>query len=185
MSLSLVQEPPSYSALAVQTIRTRSAEFRDALAIYELIESLTPDGTLLPRTYLEICEHIGTFVIAEDAEHRFAGCASLHVYGPHLAEIRSTAVWTAMRGVGAGALLVEALLGQAQLLHIPALCLFTRIPRFFAQFGFRVVDRETIPDKINRDCRRCNRNSCCDETAMLLGYLSPSSNFVQIRESHI
>ena len=49
------------------------------------------DGTLLPRTLPEICENVRDFVVLED-DGRIIGCGALHLYGTHLAEIRSITV---------------------------------------------------------------------------------------------
>ena len=54
---------------------------------------------------------------------------------------------------------------------VTAVCLFTRIPDFFFHFGFRVVDRTTLPDKIYKDCQTCPRLYACDEVAMVRGPL--------------
>ncbi len=64
------------------------------------------------------------------------GCGALHLYGTHLAEIRSIAVWPNYQGAGAGRLLVDALLEEAEQHHVDCVCLFTRIPAFFAHLGF-------------------------------------------------
>ena len=50
-------------------------------------------------------------------------------------------------------------------------CLFTRIPEFFAPFGFKAAERDAIPDKLYKDCLNCPRINNCDEVAMYLGEL--------------
>ncbi len=98
------------------------------------------------------------------------GCGALHLYGEHLAEIRSIAVQPAARGRGAGRLLVRALLREASRHRATCVCVFTRIPEFFAPFGFAVT-HEVLPDKLYKDCRRCARRHACDEIAMIRGPL--------------
>jgi len=73
-------------------MHTREALLRDAPQIHDLIASYSGDGTLLPRSLPEICENIRDFVVVED-DGRIIGCGALHLYGPHLAEVRSIAVW--------------------------------------------------------------------------------------------
>jgi amino-acid N-acetyltransferase len=146
----------------------------DARAIHHLIDSFTHDNTLLFRSYAEICENIHTFTIVETSVGQFIGCAALHVYGQHLAEIRSIVVNPKTQKTGAGSLLVRTLLHQAEVRGIRCVCLFTRIPVFFQHFCFRVVVRETLPDKVNKDCRQCTRRNACDEIAMALGELPES-----------
>ena len=156
---------------------TREARLRDAEQIHDLIASYSGDGTLLPRTLPEICENIRDFVVVED-DCRIIGCGALHLYGPHLAEVRSIAVAPEAKGNGAGRSLVEALLEQAELQEVTCVCLFTRIPEFFARMGFQVAVKEAIPDKLYKDCLRCPRFHNCDEVAMVRGEL-PSFAILQ------
>src|SRR5437899_1977938 len=83
------------SLFARRPMRTRKAILPDAQQIHELIGAYSGDGTLLPRTLPEICENVRDFVVLED-EGRIIGCGALHLYGTHLAEIRSITVapWT-------------------------------------------------------------------------------------------
>jgi amino-acid N-acetyltransferase len=150
-------------------MRTRAARLQDAPAIYQLIESFSHDGTLLHRPYAEICKNIYTFTIVETPSSGFIGCASLHIYGPHLAEVRSIVVRPGATGHGAGSLLLRALLHQANELGIQCVCLFTRIPTFFEHLHFRTANRFSLKDKILKDCRHCARRNVCDETAMVIG----------------
>jgi amino-acid N-acetyltransferase len=187
MALSLVQEPPAPSfspslaipfiptenELTATPLRTRKAQLQDARSIYHLIDSFTCDGTLLRRPYLEICANIHTFTIVETGSGQFIGCAALHVYGQHLAEIRSIVVHPHTKGHGAGSVLVHALLDQAQASGIQCVCLFTRIPAFFRHFHFRVAERQALPDKVLKDCIHCARRNACDEIAMAIGELPP------------
>jgi amino-acid N-acetyltransferase len=172
-SLPIPPHPPE-SELKTPLLRTRKAQLHDARAIHHLIDSFTHDNTLLFRSYAEICEHIHTFTIVETSAGQFLGCAALHVYGQHLAEIRSIVVNPETQKTGAGSLLVRALLLRAKALDIRCVCLFTRIPAFFQHFSFRVVERETLPDKVNKDCIHCTRRNACDEIAMAIGELPDS-----------
>ena len=110
------------------------------------------------------------YVVVED-DGRIVGCGALHLYGPHLAEVRSIAVIPDAKGNGAGRSLVEALLEQAELQEVTCVCLFTRIPEFFSRMGFEVAVKEAIPDKLYKDCLRCPRFHNCDEVAMVRGEL--------------
>jgi len=157
-------------------LRTRKAQLQDAHAIHQLIDSFSHDGTLLRRSYAEICANIRTFTVVETHTHQFLGCAALHVYGPHLAEIRSIAVRPDIQGSGAGGQLVRELLRQANSRNIKCVCLFTRVPGFFEHFHFRVADRLALEDKVLKDCVHCSRRNACDETAMTLGELPTSQN---------
>jgi amino-acid N-acetyltransferase len=185
MALSLVKEPPAPSfspslviplittenELTTTSLHTRKAQLHDARNIHQLIESFTDDGTLLHRSYAEICANIHTFTVVETGSRQFVGCAALHVYGPHLAEVRSIVVHPDTKGRGAGGLLVHALLDQAEASGIKCVCLFTRIPAFFEHFQFRFAEHQALPDKVQKDCVRCARRNACDEIAMVIGEL--------------
>ena len=151
-------------------MRTRNAILPDADAIQELIATYSGDGTLLPRTFAEICENIRDFVVVED-HHQVIACGALHLYGPHLAEVRSIAVDPHAKGKGAGRRVVKALLEEAERQQVNGVCLFTRIPEFFAPLGFAAASREDLPDKMYKDCLACPRLHCCDEVAMVRGEL--------------
>ncbi len=150
--------------------KVRKARLQDAANIFELVNSLSGDGTLLRRQYAEICENIRDFHVAESESDVFLGCGALHLYGPHLAEVRSIVVKPEAKGQGAGARLLAALLYEAEQNGVQTVCLFTRIPDFFFRYGFRVtMDRTALPDKIYKDCQKCPRLHACDEVAMMRG----------------
>ena len=151
-------------------MRTRRAILPDAEQIHDLIASYSGDGTLLPRSLAEICENVRDFVVLED-EGQLIGCGALHLYGTHLAEVRSITVARSAQGKGGGKYLMKALLAEAKRHHVDCICLFTRIPDFFSQSGFVVAQREDIPDKMYKDCHACPRLHCCDEITMVRGEL--------------
>ena len=154
----------------VQPMCTREAVLPDAEAIYRLISAYSIDGTFLPRTLAEICENVRDFVVLEQ-DCQIIGCGALHLYGPHLAEIRSITVDAGSQNSGGGRLLIDALLEEASKHDVNCICLFTRIPDFFARMGFTPVLREQIPDKMYKDCCNCPRLNSCDEVAMVRGEL--------------
>ncbi len=148
----------------------RQARLQDAANIFELVNSLSGDGTLLRRQYAEICENVRDFHVAESEGGVFLGCGALHLYGPHLAEVRSIVMKPEAKGQGAGGALMGALLDEAAEHGVQTVCLFTRIPDFFFRYGFRVtMDRLALPDKIYKDCQKCPRLHACDEVAMMRG----------------
>lgn len=149
----------------------RKARLPDADAIHGLIHSLSYDGTLLPRSSAEIYENVRDFTVVENEEGEFVGCGALHLYGPHLAEIRSIAVAEKSQKRGAGSALVDALLAEAESHSVSCVCLFTRLPDFFRHLGFVQVERTALPDKIYKDCANCPRINACDEIAMARGIL--------------
>ena len=151
-------------------MHTREAFLPDAERIHELISSYSTDGTLLPRTPAEICENVRDFIVLEEAGY-IIGCGAMHLYGPHLAEIRSITVDQRYQKRGGGELLVQSLMSEARKHEVSCICLFTRTPEFFGKLGFTVAQREDLSDKINKDCCVCPRYHNCDEVAMVKGEL--------------
>jgi amino-acid N-acetyltransferase len=164
-----ISESTSSSRPRVGGAIVRKAKLPDAVNIFVLVNSLSGDGTLLRRSYAEICENVRDFTVAESENGIFLGCGALHLYGPHLAEVRSIVVKPEAKGQGAGGKLLRALLEEAEYQSVTCVSLFTRIPDFFFHFGFRVVDRTALPDKIYKDCQTCPRLYACDEVAMARG----------------
>jgi amino-acid N-acetyltransferase len=156
-------------------IRTRNAVLPDVEHIHAIIQPYAEAGRLLPRPVTELCENIRDFVVAED-DGRVTGCGALHLYGTHLAEIRSIAVAVETKGRGAGRALVNALMDEARRQSVTCVCLFTRTPEFFGHLGFQVARRQELPDKIYKDCVCCPRLSSCDEIAMVMGQIPANTN---------
>ena len=125
----------------------RRAQSSDVASIFGLIESMTADGTLLRRSLYEIEQQLDTFIVADSYDGEFLGCAALHRYGVHLAEVRSIAVRPEARGLGAGGMLLGRLLDDIQTTGTRCACLFTRIPDFFAHYGFHTVPLAVFADK--------------------------------------
>ena len=148
----------------------RNAVLTDAAQIERLISAEVTGSSLIPRSLPEICENIRDFVVIEE-KGRVVGCGALHLYGLHLAEIRSITIRKTYRGKGAGRRLVDALLAEADRHRVTCICLFTKIPEFFARLGFRTAERESLPDKAYRDCQFCPKLHACDEIAMVRGEL--------------
>ncbi|HXS13242.1 MAG TPA: GNAT family N-acetyltransferase [Acidobacteriaceae bacterium] len=175
--------PHAALAPSAAPIRVHKAHLQDARNIFDLVNSFSSDGTLLRRSYAEICENVRDFTVAYRTienrenpeaprlEEDFLGCGALHLYGPHLAEVRSIVVREDRRGLGAGDAILEALIAEADEHEVASVCLFTRIPDYFEHLGFRVAERDAMPDKIYKDCQTCPRLYACDEVAMVRGPL--------------
>lgn len=156
-------------------MHTRNAVLPDVDAIHAIIQPHADAGTLLPRSKAELCENIRDFIVAEE-NGRIVGCGALHLYGTHLAEIRSIAVAPEAKGHGAGRMLVNALMEEAKRQSVTCVCLFTRTPEFFGHLGFEAARREELPDKIYKDCVCCPKLSNCDEIAMVMGQIPANAN---------
>jgi amino-acid N-acetyltransferase len=145
----------------------RPAQLSDAPHIFRLIQNLSGDGTLLFRPLSEIENCIDRFVIAETYYGEFLGCAASHRYGTHLAEVRSIATLLQARGFGTGSTVLRRILDDVRPSGTGCACLFSRIPSFFARYGFHTVPLATMKDKLAGDCVHCPRRGRCDEIAMV------------------
>jgi amino-acid N-acetyltransferase len=163
-------------------LKTRNAVLPDVEHIHAIIEPYADKGILLPRSTAELCENVRDFVVAEE-DGRVVGCGALHLYGTHLAEIRSIAVSPEKKSRGIGRLLVDALMEESRRQSVTCVCLFTRTPGFFDHLGFGVAQRQDLPDKIYKDCVHCPNLTDCDEVAMVMGIMPKNTN--GLRDSRI
>jgi len=121
---------------------------------------------MLPRTEMEMSEHIRDFSVVLNAD-RLVGCGALHFYTPTVGEIRSLAVDESAKTHGVGRRLVEALVDEALAYDLDGVFAFTYVPEFFRKVGFHVVERGVLPLKAWKDCLRCPKFQCCDEIAVV------------------
>ncbi|MSR18064.1 MAG: argininosuccinate lyase [Phycisphaerales bacterium] len=152
-------------------ITLRHARMDDLDGIVALVELWAARGENLPRSREEILECLSEFAVAV-RDNRVVGCGSLLIYTPQLAEIRSLGIDPAHHGHGVGSKMVRYFVDWAAKLKIPKVFVLTRAPKFFDGCGFTQVSVNSLPEKVLKDCAKCPRNTCCDETAMVLDTLS-------------
>lgn len=116
-------------------MRVRHAHAHDAAAIRRLIDLYVADGTLLPRAESFIAAHAEHFLVAEEDGH-VVGCVHLDEYAPSLAELRSLAVETSMKGKGIGSALVSATEALARERGCATLFAVSNDEAYFNRFGF-------------------------------------------------
>jgi amino-acid N-acetyltransferase len=116
-------------------VRVRHAHAHDAAAIRRLIDLYVADGTLLPRAESFIAAHAEHFLVAEEDGH-VVGCVHLDEYAPSLAELRSLAVETSMKGKGIGSALVSATEALARERGCATLFAVSNDEAYFNRFGF-------------------------------------------------
>jgi amino-acid N-acetyltransferase len=141
-------------------MKVRRARAGDAVAIHRLIAHYAGEGVLLPRGEADIRENCNRFLVLEDKD-AFLGCVAVEPYGAELAEIRSLAVSPEIRGRGLGAKLVQAALREARRKKIARVFAVTHAPEFFQRYGFASAARQTVPEKIARDCNACPKKRTC------------------------
>jgi amino-acid N-acetyltransferase len=151
-------------------MRARRAEISDARAIFGLIARYADQGLLLPRAEEEIQRNISHFLVHEEKK-RVVSCVALENYGADLAEIRSLAVHPEMLGRGMGAKLLEFALAEARQRGIARVFAVTHAPGFFVRQGFATTSRQSLAEKIERDCRTCVKRRSCQLAAVVANVL--------------
>ncbi len=117
----------------------RAATTQDIPALLELLAQ-SPDK-LLPRTESDYKALIDfTWVAVED--DKVVGCATLEIYSPKIAEIRSVAVHQDYRCRGHGSELVKAAAEEAKRRNVYEVMVVTSSPEFFKTLGFGACLKE-------------------------------------------
>lgn len=138
----------------------------DIHAVLQLINAYAAEGIMLPRTEFEMSENIRDFTVAYSGT-QLAGCGALHFYTPTSGEVRSLAVNPGIKTQGVGRRIVQSLEQEAHENDLHAIFAFTYVPDFFRKLGFRETERGVLPLKVWKDCLRCPKFQCCDETAVI------------------
>ncbi len=150
----------------------RKATLKDAGKIQQLINYYAEKGEMLPRALSEIYENIRDFFVYETPNSKLQtlkviGVAALHIGLDGMAEIRSVAIDPKCIRRGIGSMLAKECLREAKELGVKQVFLLTYRPKFFEKIGFRVIEKEKLPQKVWGDCVRCVKFPICDEIAMI------------------
>ncbi len=148
----------------------RKARIQDVKYIHGILAHYSDQALLLPRSLSELYEHLRDFSVVENSDGKggLLGVCSLSVCWEDLGEIRSLAVVKEGQGRGIGSRLVEACFSEAVELGLSKVFVLTVVKGFFARFGFREVEKSSLPHKIWADCIRCPKFPDCDEEAMII-----------------
>jgi amino-acid N-acetyltransferase len=144
----------------------RKAKLNDVKEIQRLIKQYSTRGDILPRSLVELYDHLRDFYVFVQ-NRKVVGICALHVCWEDLGEIRSLAVQEDARKKGIGAKLVRACLKEAKALGMEKVFALTYRPDFFERLNFKVVDKSILPHKIWTDCLKCVKFPDCDEVAVL------------------
>jgi amino-acid N-acetyltransferase len=147
-------------------MRARKARVSDAQAIHRLIGRYAEQGLLLPRTEAEIRGNIDNFLVLQE-KGSLMSCVALETYDADLGEIRSLAVTAEARGRGVGSRMIDFALGEARRRGVARVFAVTHAPDFFLRHGFEAVRRDSLAEKIERDCRSCPKNGACELAAVV------------------
>jgi len=147
------------------TAAVRKATDRDIDTIHEIIASYSEEGVLLARSLDDISNTLENFYVAE-VNNFIAGVITFFDYGDHLKEVRSLAVRKNYLRRGIGSILLQRLIQDLTAANTPKIFVLTYTPAFFERNGFAVIDMETLPEKIWKDCIYCKNQDTCHETAL-------------------
>lgn len=146
--------------------RVKKATIKDVKAIHSLINKFAKKDEMLPRSLNEIYENIRDFFICT-SKGLVIGVSALHVLWEDLAEIRSIAVLSEFQGKGIGRMLINECLKETQLIGVEKVFALTYHPEFFIDIGFKVIDKNSLPQKIWGDCLKCPKFPECNEVAVI------------------
>lgn len=166
----------------VYIIMLREAKLEDAQAIQNLICFYSEDGKMLFRTLAEIEENIADFLVYEKRDE-VIGICSLKFGWDRLVEIRSLGVDPRYHRQGIATQMIQGSIDRALLREdCDTAFVLTYAVSLFTQFGFQVVDKMELSQKVWNDCQACLHKENCDETAMSLSLL-PLRKQVVLKDS--
>lgn len=145
----------------------RKARMCDIEAVHSLITYFADRGLMLARSRSMLYEGIREITVAEE-QGILMGTGMLHVIWEDLAEIRAIAVHPDYQKKGIGRMLVETFLAEAADLKIPKVFALTYQPGFFKSCNFRLVPKETLSQKVWKECINCPKFPNCDEEAVVI-----------------
>lgn len=145
----------------------RKAKITDVEPIHALITYYADRGLMLARPRTLLYESLREFTVAVDQD-MVVGAGSLHIIWEDLAEIRALAVAPEYAGKGVGSGLVKNFINEARELAIPRVFALTYQDDFFEKCGFKVVDKDSLPQKVWKECVNCPKFPNCEEIAMII-----------------
>ena len=128
---------------------------------------------MLHRSLESVYDALREFCVADDGG-QVVGCAAVDIFWADLAEVKSLAVRHDVRGRGVGSALLEAAVADARRIGVRRLFALTYEQEFFARHGFGVIQRDTLPEKVWRECITCPKADACDEIAVILQLDDPA-----------
>jgi amino-acid N-acetyltransferase len=120
-------------------VTVRRATTADVQTIRGLVDAHAADRRLLSKATVTLYEDVQEFFVAELAGE-VVGCGALHVLWEDLAEVRTVAVSTEVKGRGVGSLLLIRLLDQARSIGVQRVFCLTFETAFFGRHGFVEIE---------------------------------------------
>lgn len=153
-------------------MKFRKAKITDIEPIHALITYYADRGLMLARPRTMLYESLREFTIAED-HGQVVAAGSLHIIWEDLSEIRALAVAPEYSNKGIGSGLVKMFVEEAREMEIPRVFALTYQQKFFEKCGFKVVTKESLPQKVWGECVNCPKFPNCEEIAVIFDIITP------------
>jgi len=144
----------------------RKASLEDVDAIYNLLQYFAERKLLLPKTKDQLFHQIRSFRVIYSA-NQLVGSAQLDIFTSELAEVKSLAVHEDFHCHGLGRLLVEDCEKEAMTMKVKNIFALTYQVKFFEKLNYRLVDIQSLPEKVFKECVVCPFYGACNENALL------------------
>lgn len=145
----------------------RNADLSDIDKIHDIIMYYAQKELILYRSIDDITSSLDSFIVAS-SNGDIAGIISFHDYGINLKEIRSLAVHREYLKKGIGSILVSNMIEKLRVGNRQAkIFVLTYSPEFFIKNNFGIVPKDTLPEKIWKDCQNCSHKDDCGESALV------------------
>lgn len=136
-------------------------------------------GHMLPRSLVELYEHIRDYTVLVGEDDRVLGCCALQSSWDGLAELKALAVDDSLQGQGWGRQLVESALSESDELGIECVFTLTNKHQFFEKLRFEIIDMRKLPQRVWSECTSCAKFMvACDEVAMTFLGAQPKQTFI-------
>lgn len=133
-------------------LNVRRARVGDVRRIKGLVDHYA-GVVLLTKQLVTLYEDVQEFWVAE-RDGVVLGCGALHVLWEDLAEIRTLAVRPDATGQGVGQAVVTQLVEHGRVLGLRRLFVLTFEKRFFARYGFQVIEGTPVTPEVYEEMRR-------------------------------
>lgn len=145
-------------------LAVRKAVINDVPRLQKMINGFADKNEMLHGSMNKLYENIRNFVVVEDGE-LLGAVGAIHVTWDDLAELKCVAAGRSPGGWGR--MIVNRCLEDARELGLRRIFALTYKPEFFEKYGFKVVDRSTLPHKVWGECIKCLKYPNCNEIAMI------------------
>lgn len=152
--------------MSVEKVIYRKATFDDVEGMHKIVNDYAQIGLMLPRSRNSIYENLRDYCIATH-DGNIIGIGAIHFIWDRLAEVRSLAVIPDMKNMNIGRNIVERLEKNAIEFGVKTIFTLTYQPIFFEKCGYAETPKETLSQKVWKECVHCPKYPYCDEHALI------------------